>query len=354
MRMLTSTMGDRRTDVFVVWLLLAASLPAGLLYAVSIITTGVNLPRFSEDFLIAASDFGRLVNWLWTAADWVLQGPGVLLPIAIGVATLLRRCTLKLCVVLIGALHVLLVLARVWHEAHRLYIVGPMLVWYVGVVLQVAAFLGPAVMPLAVLGYFVWHKRANRRLRPLRSAANLTRLGLIACAALVFANGGIQAPIYALAVFVGGLAMGPYEALHVSCAALMFLWGIVLVFCARRIIAHSRMSRRVLWFAIVGDAIRWVLVSVLHVFSLNTIGALAPGSIQFTYLVITRSIALGITLPLMAVLLWYWRPVQAGRAHIALDPEEPVCGTCGYSLIGNVSGRCPECGQPVVTTEPAE
>lgn len=26
------------------------------------------------------------------------------------------------------------------------------------------------------------------------------------------------------------------------------------------------------------------------------------------------------------------------------DSLQPLCGTCGYSLRGNVSGRCPECG----------
>jgi hypothetical protein len=27
------------------------------------------------------------------------------------------------------------------------------------------------------------------------------------------------------------------------------------------------------------------------------------------------------------------------------DPDRPRCPSCGYSLKGNVSGRCPECGQ---------
>jgi hypothetical protein len=33
------------------------------------------------------------------------------------------------------------------------------------------------------------------------------------------------------------------------------------------------------------------------------------------------------------VAVWYWG-----------DPE--TCPRCGYSLLGNVSGRCPECGAP--------
>ena len=29
-------------------------------------------------------------------------------------------------------------------------------------------------------------------------------------------------------------------------------------------------------------------------------------------------------------------------------PPAPKCHKCGYNLRGNVSGRCPECGQPVI------
>jgi len=31
-----------------------------------------------------------------------------------------------------------------------------------------------------------------------------------------------------------------------------------------------------------------------------------------------------------------------------------ACNSCGYSLVGNVSGRCPECGQPTGMTPPAD
>lgn len=30
--------------------------------------------------------------------------------------------------------------------------------------------------------------------------------------------------------------------------------------------------------------------------------------------------------------------------------EKPLCAKCGYSLIGNTSRRCPECGTPVART----
>ena len=34
------------------------------------------------------------------------------------------------------------------------------------------------------------------------------------------------------------------------------------------------------------------------------------------------------------------------------QPEHPACHTCGYSLTGNTSGTCPECGSPVSQASP--
>ena len=35
------------------------------------------------------------------------------------------------------------------------------------------------------------------------------------------------------------------------------------------------------------------------------------------------------------------------RKNTLVEPTEPRCAKCGYNLTGNVSRRCPECGQPV-------
>jgi len=36
--------------------------------------------------------------------------------------------------------------------------------------------------------------------------------------------------------------------------------------------------------------------------------------------------------------------VVFGRRRRRRGSDEPLCSACGYSLRGNVSGRCPECG----------
>ena len=46
----------------------------------------------------------------------------------------------------------------------------------------------------------------------------------------------------------------------------------------------------------------------------------------------------------LAPTVWLWYR-QAGR------PSPTACKHCGYDLTGNVSGRCPECGQPLGDTE---
>jgi len=37
----------------------------------------------------------------------------------------------------------------------------------------------------------------------------------------------------------------------------------------------------------------------------------------------------------------------------AVEDGDPRCRSCGYNLTGNVSGRCPECGQPIAA-EPSD
>ena len=51
------------------------------------------------------------------------------------------------------------------------------------------------------------------------------------------------------------------------------------------------------------------------------------------------------TLPVTSVVLWYWWPVLRRRVSVSGDGATAFCLKCGYSLIGNVSPRCPECGE---------
>ena len=76
-----------------------------------------------------------------------------------------------------------------------------------------------------------------------------------------------------------------------------------------------------------------------------------PGAPAFAWSIETRTLTQPtgpvsvLTIPLWmpfvvnaALTLWFWR---LDRRRILLGH----CQTCGYNLTGNVSGRCPECGE---------
>ena len=51
-------------------------------------------------------------------------------------------------------------------------------------------------------------------------------------------------------------------------------------------------------------------------------------------------------LPVAMLLTWYWWPrLRRGDAG-----DSALCKSCGYNLTGNTSGRCPECGSPIIGT----
>jgi len=41
----------------------------------------------------------------------------------------------------------------------------------------------------------------------------------------------------------------------------------------------------------------------------------------------------------------YRNRTRRERRHILTARGVPICVPCGYDLTGNVSGRCPECGE---------
>lgn len=51
-----------------------------------------------------------------------------------------------------------------------------------------------------------------------------------------------------------------------------------------------------------------------------------------------------ICITVWAVTLFYWLMYPTRRIISAKDQR---CSKCGYNLAGNVSGRCPECGEPI-------
>ena len=58
-------------------------------------------------------------------------------------------------------------------------------------------------------------------------------------------------------------------------------------------------------------------------------------SIVVAMIVAILASGVGLSVLLTAARNWFTRPRPAG-----------LCRTCGYSLRGNVSGVCPECGTP--------
>jgi hypothetical protein len=57
----------------------------------------------------------------------------------------------------------------------------------------------------------------------------------------------------------------------------------------------------------------------------------------------------GFVLSLLALGAFVWFVIGSVRASrkITKLSGKPKCRRCGYSLIGNTSGTCPECGTPV-------
>ena len=53
---------------------------------------------------------------------------------------------------------------------------------------------------------------------------------------------------------------------------------------------------------------------------------------------------------LLTTILPLWRVISSARRHRRIKTS--LCSECGYSLTGNTSGVCPECGTPI-PKEPA-
>lgn len=129
--------------------------------------------------------------------------------------------------------------------------------------------------------------------------------------------------------------------------ALIAAWGVLMIVWALRLTHAARLQRRALWAAAFTDIMGWLVVCALTLFDYwqqDLPRLLNPGNF-WPFFASTCALQ-GRTLPVTAVLLWYWWPVLRGRESGDLRPAVPTCAKCGYCLVGNVSGRCPECGQP--------
>ena len=100
------------------------------------------------------------------------------------------------------------------------------------------------------------------------------------------------------------------------------------------------------WWMTVGGVAGLLISVYVSVFIFSVRGTGASQSV----LPASRSEAIG-------MLIWYGVLLAiASLVHVVTETRRPPhprfppghCQTCGYSLTGNVSGRCPECGKPAV------
>ena len=92
------------------------------------------------------------------------------------------------------------------------------------------------------------------------------------------------------------------------------------------------------------DTVRWLAPAVLGlIYGWGTLKT------EWVWMVL-QSVHTLVAFPvLLAAGLYWWRePGRRGCDWVML--KDGLCVTCGYNLTGNVSGRCPECGQPVVNS----
>ncbi len=333
--------GDRRTDAFVVLLVVAGSIAATLIYALRLSSWGEFWP--AESFA-GSSGLGLL----WKCLTWFTWDPGTLVPLLIGLAALLRFCGVRPAVIAVTAYLVLagLVIAAasiagMLEERAQGVTFAP--AFWISACHRVFWALGPCIVPLAVC--LAGPATAGQ---PKRIASRLTRVFLVV--------EGVASTVWGAACFVedvGSALRKPTssasadQALDLCTDVLSILWGAALIVCARRLVACDRISRRVIWAMATVQGVGWALGSLLA-----TASRAATGSFPDTLVLGTDLISLGSPLVGAGVILWYWWPVLRGRVSPALDPDVPHCTRCGYNLTGNVSGVCPECGTPVPLVVP--
>ena len=54
-----------------------------------------------------------------------------------------------------------------------------------------------------------------------------------------------------------------------------------------------------------------------------------------------------LTGPTSVFFLIWWLAVVRRNPPLPQKNDQPACNSCGYSLTGNTSGTCPECGSPI-------
>jgi len=141
------------------------------------------------------------------------------------------------------------------------------------------------------------------------------------------------------------------EALNYSIShALYFaiLFGIVLLYpLATLVIFYRRLpnARIGLLFAL-GFAVGWFLtVEALQTVEYRFLIIFWPEERTVLNWLTSRGLRFGaIVLVWCGLSMATWGLCRAFRGKVIVQ-DGTMCGACGYSLVGNVSGRCPECGE---------
>jgi hypothetical protein len=339
------TTGDRRTDAFVVLLVIAGSVAPTVVYVVNLCSSG----RFWPPESVAGTLGVRLLlRWL----AWAAWGPAAVVPLLIGLAALLRFCAVRPAVIAATACLVLTAFAKAaagvaFAFDHKAQGITLMPTFWLFVGHRAFGALAPCVVPLAVLLVICLADAATGC--PKRVGARLTRV-------LLGVQGAVQV-VWTVAwrlVGTGSTQGAPTwsasaaQVLGLSSDLLIILWGIALVVCAWRLVVCDRVSRRIIWTATAVQAAAWSLMATLWTATMTVFEGFPETSFLAGVLISRGSPLVG-----SAFIVWYWWPVLRGRASPALDPDVPHCTRCGYNLTGNVSGVCPECGTPVTLVLPA-
>jgi hypothetical protein len=81
-----------------------------------------------------------------------------------------------------------------------------------------------------------------------------------------------------------------------------------------------------------------------------------PGGVEYAWASLPAGLARYCVIPLWPLALpaaWMLAAWPLRRALASRRAREGLCRMCGYNLVGNASGRCPECGTPLERTAAA-
>lgn len=316
------------------WLLMAWGAAPALAFVVSVIT-GEAARLFGSFRWGGERVLGPLGGW-WGSAHWFAMLPGTLitpmLALLVLIGLLRIRQAARIAVVTVG-------LCCLTEASYYAYwrAVRPITWVAIDVPCVIAVSIIPALLP-ALLAYSL------RR----RDGDVLGRLWWGRFTRLVFLWGGA----FLLGSSLNNVAMPFFAGWAGERVISLLVWQalallpIALLFCGACLLVRSKIRRGALWWAGV-----WAVLAVL--IWLIRLGAYVAAYGGGRSVIINAAINMRDALPVplaTGVFIAHWWAVMTGRVSTELCPEGPLCSHCGYNLTGNVSGRCPECGELVRPT----